>query len=179
MKTFILFWNPAISSYKLDSYRDFLAEEPEFYDFNWSIWEHQMAHEGDRFFMVRCKNKPVPGQVNQWGKQVWEPCIDATTGICMAGTFSSEPYRGEDWSGNGRETYYMDMWIDHASDPDKCIILSSEELSAAIPEFDWTGGHSGRMLDDAAAEKLEELFAKAVEKKKDSIWTPEVRCFID
>ena len=91
MKTFILFWNPAISSYKIDSYRDFLAEEPEYYDFNWSIWEHQKAHEGDRFFMVRCKNKPVPGQVNQWGKQVWEPCIDATTGICMAGTPAVPP----------------------------------------------------------------------------------------
>ena len=81
MATFILFWNPAISSYKLDEYRRFLAERPHSYDFNWSIWEYEKAREGDRFYMVRCKNKPVPGKLNQYGKQLWEPCIDETTGI--------------------------------------------------------------------------------------------------
>lgn len=179
MNTFILFWNPSISSYKLDSYRSFLAAKPHVYDFNWSIWEHQKAHIGDRFFMVRCKNRPVPGQVNQWGKQVWEPCTDATTGICMAGTFSSEPYRGEDWSGKGRETFYMNMCISQAADPDRCVILSSEELMEAIPGFDWKGGHSGRMLGEAEAEKLEELFSKAVEDRKDGIWSPDVKILID
>lgn len=54
MATFILFWNPAISSYKIDEYRQFIADRPDIYDFNWSVWE---------------------------------PCFDATTGICMAGHF--------------------------------------------------------------------------------------------
>lgn len=34
MATFILFWNPAISSYKLDEYREFLSQRPDYYDFN-------------------------------------------------------------------------------------------------------------------------------------------------
>ena len=44
--------------------------------------------------------------------QVWEPFTDATTGICMVGTFASEPYQDEDWSGKGRVTYYADLDID-------------------------------------------------------------------
>ena len=29
----------------------------------------------------------------------------------MSGEFTSEPYHGEDWSGKGREVFYMDMDI--------------------------------------------------------------------
>ena len=83
MKTYILFWNPAISSYKLDNFQEKLGEL-EYNDLNWSVWEHEKASCGDRFFMVRC------GEGN--------------TGICMSGYFASDPYKGEDWSGNGKET---------------------------------------------------------------------------
>lgn len=173
MATFILFWNPEISSYKLDEYREFISARPITYDFDWSVWEYRKAKVGDRFYMVRCKNKPVPGELNQYGKPLWEPCIDATTGICMAGHFSSNPWESEDWAGKGRRTFYMNMDLHYASDPDECIILSTEELMAAIPDFDWKGGHSGRMLDDASAEKLRIMFKEAVEQKKDRIWALE------
>ena len=46
-------------------------------DFNWSVWEYEKAKEGDKFFMV----KVGPG----------------TNGIVMAGKFTSEPYKDEDW----------------------------------------------------------------------------------
>lgn len=179
MATFILFWNPAISSWTLDRHRNLFVDEFERADMNWSIWEHAKAHEGDTYVMVRCKNKPVPGKVNQYGKQVWEPFTDATTGICMVGTFSSEPYQGEDWSGKGRVTYYADLDIDFLTDPEKNLILSTDELMAAIPDFDWKGGHSGRKLDDASAEKLHAMLQKAVEEKKDKIWSPDIKVFID
>lgn len=58
-------------------------------DFNWSVWEYEKAKEGDKFFMV----KVGPG----------------TNGIVMAGKFTSEPYKDEDWSGKKRTVYYMDM----------------------------------------------------------------------
>jgi len=162
MNTIILFWNPDISSYDIDRHHDLLdGDTIEYGTFNWSIWEHQLAHEGDRFYMVRCKNKPVPGKLNKWGKQVWEPVIDDTTGICMSGVFTSDPYRGEDWSGKGRETFYMDMDIQQATDPDKFVIIKSDLLIEAIPDFDWKGGHSGRLLDEAAAAKLEKLFEES------------------
>ena len=132
MSTYILFWNPAISSFKLEYLQDMLDCDNNDPTFNWSIWEHENAHIGDRFFLVRCKNRPVPGKLNQYGKQLWEPCIDETTGICMAGNFTSDPYEGEDWSGKGRETYYMDMNIDQATDPDECVIVSTAESGTGV-----------------------------------------------
>ena len=42
MKTYILFWNPAISSYKLDDFQEKLGEL-EYNDLNWSVWEHEKA----------------------------------------------------------------------------------------------------------------------------------------
>ena len=180
MRTFILFWNPAVSSYTMERHRDLLSGDCfEYNSFNWSVWEHHRAHEGDRFYMVRCKNKPVPGKLDKWGKQVWEPVIDDTTGICMSGEFSSEPYRDEDWSGKGRETYYMNMNIRQASDPDKFIIIKTSALIDAIPDFNWMGGRSGRLLDEDAAAKLERLFEQAKAVNRDRIWEPKYFAFVD
>lgn len=148
MKTFILFWNPAISSYKLDDFQRELEEMTEDYNnMNWSIWEHDKAHAGDRFFMVRCGN----------GK----------TGICMSGYFSSDPYKGEDWSGKGRVTYYMNLEPDTMIHPEYLPILTTNELINAIPSFDWVGGHSGRLLEEKNAEKLENLWKQFREQHKD------------
>jgi len=158
MKTFILFWNPAISSYTIDRLEYDLDSNTINDDFNWSVRDHQLLHEGDRFFMVRCKNKPVPGKLNQWGKQLWEPFIDQHTGVCMSGYFTSEPYMGEDWSGRGREVFYADMHIDVVAHPDKHPILETKDLIEAIPGFDWKGGSSGRVIEDDKAELLENLW---------------------
>ena len=160
MKTFILFWNPSISSYTLDRLTDDINWDTLNEDFDWSIRDHKLAHAGDRFFMVRCKNKPVPGKLNQWGKQVWEPSVDEHTGICMSGTFTSEPFQGEDWSGKGREVFYMKMHLDVALNPDKMPLLTSSVLSESIPDFDWTGGASGRLIDEDKAEKLASMWEK-------------------
>ena len=126
MNTVILFWNPEISSFKYDDFgyaiRN-LNNEP----FNWSVWEHEKARKGDSFYLVKCG-----GEHNN--------------GICMSGHFVSDPYLGEDWSGKGREVYYMDMKIDVAINPKYFPVLSAEDLQKVFPDFDWTGGHSGRIL---------------------------------
>ncbi len=142
MKTFILFWNPGISSYTIERLREDMDEEQHVS--NWSVWEHKKAHKGDRFFMVRCG--------------------EGKTGICMSGFFSSEPYQDEDWSGKGREVYYMDLLADVVIDPDILPILSTEILSQKIPSFDWSGGHSGRLLLAPKAKKLEKLWKDFLEK---------------
>lgn len=145
MNTFILFWNPDISSYKLDDFQRELEQiSYDYNDMNWSVWEHEKAKAGDRFFMVRCGN----------GK----------TGICMSGCFSSNPYQDEDWSGKGRVTFYMDLEPDVMIHPDYLPILKTDELINAIPSFDWKGGHSGRLLDDKSAEKLESLWKEFLER---------------
>ncbi|MBQ1883799.1 MAG: NADAR family protein [Bacteroidales bacterium] len=126
MNTVILFWNPDISSFKYDdwesSIRNINTET-----FNWSVWEHEKARKGDKFYLVKCGG-------------------ESNNGICMSGHFISDPYLGEDWSGKGREVYYMDMKIDVAINPKYFPVLTSEELQKVFPEFDWTGGHSGRIL---------------------------------
>ena len=142
MKTYILFWNPAISSYKLENFQKEMEELGNVH-MNWSVWEHENACAGDRFFMVRCGS----------GK----------TGICMSGYFSSDPYRDEDWSGRGRVTYYMDLEPDYMINPDYLPILSTLDLVRDIPGFDWNGGHSGRLLDAKHAEKLEAIWKKFTE----------------
>ena len=81
MNTIILFWNPGISSYTVKRLREDLSNNAHVG--NWSVWEHEEAHKGDRFFMVRCG--------------------EGKTGICMSGRFRSEPYIDEDWTGKGRE----------------------------------------------------------------------------
>ena len=146
MNTIILFWNPAISSYQLDDFQQEL-ENIEWAGMNWSVWEHEKAHDGDRFFMVRCG--------------------EGKTGICMSGHFLSEPYQADDWSGRGRVTFYMDMEADTMIHPDYLPILTTEELQKAIPSFDWTGGHSGRLLEPELAEKLESLWADFLHKHKE------------
>ncbi len=144
MNTIILFWNPEISSYTIERLREDL--ENYTHVSNWSVWEHENAHKGDRFFMVRC------------GK--------GKTGICMSGRFCSEPYLSEDWSGKGREVYYMDLDADTVIEPDTLPILFAERLSQEIPSFDWSGGHSGRLLPESDAEKLEKLWADFLENNK-------------
>lgn len=138
MATFILLGNPDISSYSLGYHRRFLETRPKNYELNWSVWEHDKAHEGDEFYMVCCKKRPAEGKTYPDGRPVWESYADSTTGICMIGHLSSAPYGGEDWSGKGRPTYYMNRDIERVTDPSDCVILDTEELKAVTPAVSWT-----------------------------------------
>ena len=157
MSTFILFWNPAISSYTMEQMQNDLANWTHVK--NWSVWRHRDAHKGDRFFMVRCG--------------------EGKTGICMSGHFDSEPYRGKDWSGKRRVVYYMDLQVDTIIDPEILPILTTEELQKQIPSFDWTGGHSGRLLPEKKAEKLEKLWADFIEQNKRIFYKLSLRNCVD
>ena len=66
----------------------------------------------------------------------------------------------------------MDMAILQASDPDKFVILKSADLMAAIPDFDWKGGRSGRLLGEAGAARLEQLFQKSLAENPGKVWVP-------
>ena len=142
-KTVILKWNPSISSYKMEQFEEELADMRggwDILDANWSVWDYKNVQEGDRFYMV----KVGPGE----------------NGIVMSGILSSEPYQLEDWSGRGRVVYYMDMDIIDMIHPDYCPLLTSDKLTEEIPDFTWTGGHSGVILTDEQAEKLDKLWFK-------------------
>lgn len=145
-KVFILEWRPSISSYKMEDFTD----ELEHFDtawFNWSIWDWQEAVPGDEFFMIKCGEEP--------------------SGIVMHGLFTSRPYQGEDWSGKGREVYYADLEPDTMIHPERCRLLSTETLEAAMPGFQWNGGHSGRVLPSGYESKLHELWNEYLEMNND------------
>ena len=159
MATFLLYWNPFISSYKTDRFlqdfafpegKDVLSDEPGWDrcpDFNWSIFEHEKAHQGDRFIFIKVgSEKP--------------------TGIVGVGTFISEPYRDEDWSGQGREIYYMDMEWESVINPTSDKILKTPELIKAIPEVHWSSGRAGIEVAPEIAGKIEALWKKYLESVK-------------
>lgn len=145
MKTFILMWNPENSSVKMEDWRHFMDRYP-FEGFNWSVWEYEKVDWRSRCYMVRV------------GK--------GNTGIVMKGNFIGEPQKGEDWSGNGRETYYCDINPWNMLDPEAQPIITTEELQKAIPTFDWTGGHSGRLLTKEEAKKLNTIWDKYYKEHK-------------
>ncbi|MCM1474958.1 MAG: hypothetical protein NC036_01770 [Muribaculaceae bacterium] len=84
MNTFLLRWNPAISSFKNENLK-YLIEHYPFATLNWSVYDYLQANAWDRFYMMR----------------VGDDC----PGIIMGGRFSSNPLKAEDWSGKGRPTF--------------------------------------------------------------------------
>lgn len=142
-KTYVLMWNPAISSVTMNDHNESIPNLMT-ENFNWSVYEYQEAKKGDRFVMVRCG--------------------EGKTGIVMSGIFDSNPYQGRDWSGRGRTVFYMDMEPNFIANPEKADIITTNELKQAIPTFDWSGGHSGRLLTEEQAKQLEALLAKYLKK---------------
>lgn len=87
-------------------------------------------------------------------------CGEGRTGLVMSGIFDSHPYQTGDRSGRGRKVLYMDLTPNFIADPERLEhFLTTEDLQKAIPSFDWSGGHSGRLLTEVQAVKLEELLA--------------------
>lgn len=145
-KTFIMRWNTDISNYKLYEFEEAMDdfEEDGFY-YDWSIWDYQKVHFGDKFFMIRTG--------------------EGKSGVVMRGTIIGTPYPDEDWSGKGRKVYYIRMSLSHMIHPDKSpLLLTTEELSKKISGFNWEEGHSGMILDDATAMRLDEVWQEYVDK---------------
>lgn len=144
MKTFILEWRPSISSYKM---QDFIGdlEYLEYGDFNWSVWDWEKARSGDNFYLIKCG--------------------EDETGIVMKGFFTSDPYSGEDWSGKGRDVHYMDMRPVFMAIPTlERGIITTAELEVAMPDFQWNGGHSGRLLPEEYAARLHTLWGEYMKR---------------
>ena len=149
--TFLLRWNPAISSYTMKRLNDDIEEWHNGFwdsDFDWSVYDWQKAQCGDRFFMVRV------GEGN--------------TGIFAAGRFTSDPSKGDDWAKKGRDIYYMQMEFEAVFHPERTNIITTEELERELPTIDWRKGHSGELLDNSIAEKLEVMWRVHTERNKNA-----------
>ncbi len=144
-KTYLLRWNPAISSFTMDRCKDAVVKYDGWFAMNWSIFEYENAHEGDQYYMLRTG--------------------DGNSGIVWRGVFSSDPYKSHDWAGTSRQRYYVDIECRDAVHPDNRPHMTTEELRTAIPDIDWNRGHSGELLTEEQARKLDELWMN----KKQSI----------
>ena len=141
-KTYLLRWNPTISSFKLETYRQATIECPDGFGYDWSIYKWEDAHEGDRYFMLRTG--------------------DENAGIVFRGVFTSDPYEDDDWAGQGKQRHYMKMDCFDCVPADQKPPIDIELLEKEIPEIDWHKGHSGELLSEETAEKLNELWNKLV-----------------
>ena len=145
-KTFIMRWNTDISNYTLSEFEDAMEDffDEGFY-YDWSIWDYQKAHIGDRFYMIRTG--------------------EGKNGVVMRGTIIGTPYPDEDWSGKGRKVYYIRMSLSNMIHPERTpLLLTTDELTEAIPNFNWKEGHSGEILNDVQAAKMEEVWQDYIER---------------
>lgn len=140
MSTYIMRWNPSISSSKIEDLRQAIAKWPYGFRGDWSIYEWEKAKEDDQYVMVR-----VGAGAN---------------GIVFQGHFLSDPYEGKDWAGSNRKRYYVDISIEPPFDPDKPSI-SVEQLETLLPEIDWRKGHSGQLMTKEQEKKFWD-FAKQI-----------------
>lgn len=138
-QTFVMRWNPEISSYKVADFEHAMEDfyEEGFY-YDWSIFDHEKVHVGDRFFMLKVGNE--------------------NTGIVMSGVIVSLPYKDKDWSGKGRDVRYVRMIPDCMIHPNKSKMVTIQMLDETLPGVNWNEGHSGVLLSNEQACKLYEIW---------------------
>ena len=140
MKTIILKWNPAISCVSMEDMKWAVQElwNSLESDFNWSIYDWEKAEKGDRVFMLRVGRGKV--------------------GIIASGWLSSDAYEGEDWRGTDEKRHYADILFDVMIHPQRNNILDTKVLQKEIPTVDWKGGHSGVVISEEEAARLESVW---------------------
>ena len=135
-KTYLLRWNPAISSFEEEDYKYCVANmKGGMFRMNWSIYEWEEARRGDYFYMMRVG--------------------DDKAGIVFAGQFLSDPYPGDDWAGSTKRRMYVDIVCVNPVKPETQPSLSLEKLQQTIPTYEWAKGHSGALLTNVVVTELD------------------------
>ena len=139
-KTYLMRWNPAISSFKEKDFEACMENRVHgMFQMDWSIYDWQEARRADFFYMMRTG--------------------DDKAGIVFRGQFLSDPYPDDDWAGSTKRRMYVDM-VCYDGEPDSAPHISLEKLQAAIPDFDWSKGHSGELLSEEITTGLDELWGE-------------------
>lgn len=134
-KTYLLRWNPAISSFQEKDYEKCVANmQGGMFRMNWSIYEWEEARRGDNFYMMRTG--------------------DDKAGIVFEGQFLSDPYPGDDWAGSTKRRMYVDIVCMNPVKPETQPSLSLEKLQQTIPTYEWAKGHSGALLPNDVVTEL-------------------------
>lgn len=154
MATFLLRWNPAISSVTEDGFRRMVEHFP-FCEMDWSVHDFAQADQGDTFYMMRVG--------------------DDRPGIVMRGVFSSTPKRAADWAKEGKVRFYCDLRIDYIMDVHHDPYISLTQLEKRYPEMDWNHGHSGVLLSKEEEHALDALWSDFRKKHTDFLETLDVK----
>lgn len=151
MNTYILRWNPTVSSYKKKSHLDLIShlkkgQVPS--QFDWSVREWENLKKDDFFILQHV------GTEND--------------GIAMIGKFAGECEEGDSWRRDGTKVHYALMWIMETFDCDKKNVLPASRYEKLFPKIKWHGGHSGVLVEEKIGEKLIEQIKADLIKQK--IW---------
>ncbi len=138
-RTYLMRWNPTISSFTEKDYEECLKESVHgMFRLNWSISDWQEARRGDYFYMMRTDGDDA--------------------GIIFSGQLITDPYPDEDWAGSMKRRMYVDL-ICCPSDATGASCISLEQLQTVAPEIDWAKGHSGELLPSDVIEKLDDILS--------------------
>ncbi|MBR4644694.1 MAG: hypothetical protein IKO73_06020 [Bacteroidaceae bacterium] len=138
-KTYLMRWNPAISSFTEGDYEKCVANMKNgMFFMDWSIREWEEARRGDYFYMMRVG--------------------DDKAGIVFSGQFLSDPYVSDDWAGSSKRRLYVDMVCTSPVEPGKEPLLSLNTLQKTLPQIDWAKGPSGVLLPKDVADALDALW---------------------
>lgn len=138
-KTYLMRWNPSISSFTEKDYEECLANMRDgMFFMNWSIREWEEARRGDFFYMMRVG--------------------DDKAGIVFNGQFISDPYLGDDWAGSTKRRMYVDIVCTNPVNPGEEPLVSLNMLQKAIPSIEWGKGSSGVLLSEEVKDALDDLW---------------------
>ena len=137
MNTFILRWDPNISSYKMETHLEILShvrnmEIPN--EFDWSVHDWQKVKDGDMVILLQV------GTDND--------------GIAMIGKITGNPEADESWRKDGSKAHYVYISIFDAFNPAEQKDFRAENFENDFPKIKWHKGHSGELIDKATAKRL-------------------------
>jgi hypothetical protein len=138
-KTYLMRWNPSISSFTEKDYEACVANVQDgMFFMNWSIREWEEARRGDFFYMMRVG--------------------DDKAGIVFNGQFISDPYPGDDWAGSTKRRMYVDIVCTNPVKPGEVPLVSLNMLQKTIPSIEWGRGSSGILLPEEVKDALDDLW---------------------
>ena len=137
-RSYLMRWNPSISSFTEKDFEECVENMVHgMFRMYWSIYEWEEARRGDMFYMMRVG--------------------DDKPGIVFFGQFVTDPYPDEDWKGSTKRKMYVDMVCTVPNGRIAKPLVSLKKLQKAIPQVEWTKGHSGVLLPEDIVTKLDEF----------------------
>ena len=137
MNTFILRWNPNISSYKMETHLQVVghAKRMDFpQSFDWSVFEWQKVKDGDMVILLQVGTD--------------------SDGIAMIGKIMGKPQADESWRKDGSKAHYVYIEIFDAYITTEFKELLAENFENEFDKIKWHKGHSGELIDKATADRL-------------------------